>query len=70
MLFQNHSLLRSGRSLGKRKKKKDAFLSGLFSREQRLAVNVIVELKCKCPFPFFNPLQEIELCFTLAFAWE
>lgn len=44
-------------------------LSGLFSREQRPAVNIIVGLKCKCPFPVSNPFQEIELSFTLAFAW-
>lgn len=44
-------------------------LAGLFSREQRLAVNIIVGLKCKCPFLLYNPLQEIELSFTLAIAW-
>lgn len=38
-------------------------------------MNIIVELKCKCPFPFYNPLEENELYFTLAFAqaycaWE
>lgn len=65
MLFKNHSLLRSGGNIGGKKKR----LPSLGSGQQRLAVNVIVGLKCKCPFPLYDLLQEIEVSFKLPFAW-
>lgn len=52
-------------TLGGKKKRLPSLVSG----QQRLAVNVIVGLKCKCPFPFYDLLQEIEVSFKLPFAW-